>query len=335
MPDATPTSARDIVVIGASAGGVTALAELVRRLPADFHASVFIVLHLSRDSPSMLSELLDQLGPLPVRTAEDGDPIAAGTVYVAPRDRHITLRDGRVRVTFGPRQDHHRPSVDVLFRSAALAYGPRVVGVVLTGFLSDGAAGLRAIKDAGGLAIVQDPRTAMYRSMPDSALRELEPDHCVALEEIPDLLVASTTPPGHQEAPVLPRSLQFEVEADLGQVGRLEAVANPSSYLCPDCGGSLWEMREGEPARFRCRVGHGHSLDSLLASQTPNVERALFAAMRSLEDNAALSRRLAEDWRNRKAENVVEHFSREAERSSEHAAVIRSMLGTPSVHDEG
>lgn len=198
MPDATPTRAHDIVVIGASAGGVTAVSELVRRLPSGFPASVFIVLHLSRDSPSLLSQLLDQLGPLPVRTAEDRDPIRPGMVYVAPRDRHMTLRAGQVRVSFGPHQDHHRPSIDVLFRSAALAYGPRVVGVVLTGFLSDGAAGLRAIKDAGGIAVVQDPRTAMHRGMPDSALRVVEPDHCVPLEQIADLLVASTSPSSAQ-----------------------------------------------------------------------------------------------------------------------------------------
>ena len=129
------------------------------------------------------------------------------------------------------------------------------------------------------------------------------------------------------------RSLQFEADADLGEVGPLEQVADPSSFLCPDCGGALWEMRAGEPARFRCRVGHGHSVDSLLASQKPNIERALFAAIRSLEDNAALSHKLAESWRNRRADSVVEHFRREAERSTEHAAIIRSILWMPAVQE--
>lgn len=339
QPETSSNHPRDIIVIGASAGGVTALREIVEQLPASLPAAVFIVLHISREAPSLLGSLLDQLGPLTARTAEDGDPIEPGMIYVAPRDRHLTLtHHDRVRVSFGPPQDHHRPSIDVLFRSAAHCYGPRVIGVVLTGFLSDGAAGLRAIKDQGGIAIVQDPRSAEYSAMPENALRAVEADHCVPLAEIPQLLVqlssSSQTKPSRAQAPGSP-SLQFEADADLGDVGALETVADPSSFLCPDCGGSLWQMRGEGPPRFRCRVGHGHSIESLRSSQEPNVEQALWAAARSLEDHAALSRRLADSWRNRRAEDVVKHFMRAAERSSSHAAIIRSMLGTPVQRDAG
>jgi two-component system, chemotaxis family, protein-glutamate methylesterase/glutaminase len=328
-PLSTANGVRDIVVIGASAGGVGALREIIQGLPSRFPAAVFIVLHLSPERPSVLGPLLDQLGPLRVRTAEDGDPIEPGTVYVAPPDMHMTLQGGRVHVAFGPPQDRHRPSIDVLFRSAAHEFGSRVVGVVLTGFLSDGTAGLRSIKQQGGTTLVQDPQSAAHRGMPDSALRSGQIDHIVPLADIAGVLVRLTqaTP---RPPPATPNGvLQFDTDADLGQVGKLEPVAVPSSFLCPDCGGALWEMRADEPPRFRCRVGHGYSIESLVASQQPYVERALWEAARSLEDRAALFRRMAGSWRERDAEAVVEHFARTAEQSAANAAVIRSLLGLP------
>jgi two-component system, chemotaxis family, protein-glutamate methylesterase/glutaminase len=334
-PEPTVVSARDIVVIGASAGGVTALREIVQALPAGFPAAVFIVLHISRDTPSLLGEILGQVGTLPVRNAADGDPVQPGTIYVAERDHHLVLKDGRVRVLFGPKQDHHRPSIDVLFRSAAWQYGPRVIGVVLTGFLSDGTAGLHAIKQAGGVAVVQDPNTAMYRGMPESALRAVTVDYCVGLSEIPALLVHLTGPFKAEPAVARSSALRLETEADLGNVGDLAQIAEPSSYLCPDCGGALWEVRSDELPRFRCRVGHGYSVESLLSSQQPYVERALWAAARSLEDRAALARRLADAWRERNAAAVVDHFARSADQSSEHASIIRSFLGSASTDDGG
>jgi len=329
-PEPTTLSSRDIVVIGASAGGVTALREIVSALPPGLPAAVFIVLHISRDAPSLLADILTEVGPLPARTAADGEAVEPGVVYVAQSDHHLVLKDDRVRVLFGPKQDHHRPSIDVLFRSAAWQYGPRVIGVVLTGFLSDGAAGLQAIKQAGGLAVVQDPRTAMYSGMPESALRAVTTDYCVGLNEIPALLVRLTAPTELVLAPARSTSLQFETEADLGNVGDLAQVADPSSFLCPDCGGGLWEVRADGQLRFRCRVGHGYSVESLLSSQQPYVERALWAAARSLEDRAALLRRLADTWRARNAAAVVEHFARSADQSSEHASIIRSFLDSAS-----
>jgi two-component system chemotaxis response regulator CheB len=320
---------RNTVVIGASAGGVTALQEIVAGLRPGFPASVFIVLHLSPDAPSLLAELLDQASLIPVRTAHDGDPVEPGTVYVAPPDRHMTLEDNRVRISLGPKQDRHRPSVDVLFRSAARELGPQVIGVVLTGFLSDGTAGMRAIKERGGVTVVQDPRSAQHPGMVESALRNVSIDHCVALEEIPALLTRLVTAAPSAQAPAQPpsRALDFESAADLGKVGDISEVAEPSSFLCPDCSGGLWEVKADNLIRYRCRVGHGYSAESLLASQEPAVERALWAAVRSLEDRAALGERLADAWRPRRAPNLVDHFSRLAEQSHANAAAIRSLLG--------
>lgn len=324
-----PLTAHDIVVIGGSAGGIAALSELVQALPRSFPAAVFAVLHLSKGTPSVLGSVLDRISLLPVRTALDGAPIEPGTITVAPSNRHMTLDGERVRVAFGPLQNRSRPSIDVLFRSAALAYGPRVVGVVLTGFLSDGAEGLREIKQAGGLAVVQDPDTAPFPDMPLNALRATRVDHCVRLDALPALLVRLTSSVSDSDRPdVDPPAVQrFEADADLGNVHGIESVATPSSFLCPDCGGALWELNEGELPRYRCRVGHGYSAEALVAGQDVAVETALWAATRSLQDRAALYRRLAEAWREREAPAVLEHFEREAERSSTHATTLRSLLG--------
>lgn len=321
----------DIVVVGASAGGVDALQRIVQGFPGDLTATVLIVLHIHAESRSLLAPLLARNSSVPVLAAEDGQPVKRGHIYVAQPDRHLTVEADHVRVTQGPAQNRHRPSIDVLFRSAAVHYGPRVIGVVLTGFLSDGTAGLQAIKDFGGISVVQDPATALIPSMPESALRNAEIDHVVPLEEIPKLITRLTSQT--QTRPPMAKQLvelhRLEAEADLGRPVDLDKLAKPSSYLCPDCGGGLWEVN-GAPTRFRCRVGHGYSLDQLTKSLDEQVESALWAAARSLEDRAALSRRLAEQWRERGADEVSRHFQRRGDESAEHASVLRLLLGVPA-----
>jgi two-component system chemotaxis response regulator CheB len=328
------TQARNIVVVGASAGGVAALQQIVRTLPSDFPAAVFVVLHIPRDVPSDLGRLLSRETGLPVVTARDCDAIEQGKVYVAPPDRHMTLEKDRVRVQFGPLQNRNRPSIDVLFRSAAVEFGPRVIGVVLTGFLSDGTAGLLAIKQCGGLTVVQDPDSALFPDMPQSALRAVEIDRCAPLSQLSSLLASLVGPmPEDQPAPLSTEQAlvhRFEADADLGNVSQLDKVAKPSSFVCPDCGGGLWEIDEGGLPRFRCRVGHGYSAETLITETDAAVENALFAAARSLEDRAALAQRLAENWRDRKAPAVLEHFLQQARQSSEHASTLRSILGLPA-----
>jgi two-component system chemotaxis response regulator CheB len=278
----------------------------------------------------LLAQLLARQSAMAVANAVDGEAIRRGHVYVAPPDHHLTIDAEHVRVTRGPLQNRHRPSIDVLFRSAAMAHCERVIGVVLTGSLNDGSAGLKAIKDLGGTCVVQDPRSAEYPSMPKSALRTVEVDHCVALDQMAELLVRLSTDAHVHKSPDLQQVEvhRIETDADLGNVHELEKIAKPSSFVCPDCGGGLWELR-GKEARYRCRVGHGYSVDDLVASQDAQVERALWAAARSLEDRAALSRSLAEQWRGRDADELVERFLKRSQESTQHASTLRDLLRVP------
>lgn len=319
----------DIVVLGASAGGVSALTSIVQALPRNLPAAIFVVLHVHPASKSVLAPLLARTSGMKVETSVDGQPIEHGHIYIAPPDHHLTVEADTVRVTYGPLQNRHRPSIDVLFRSAAMAYGPRVIGVVLTGFLSDGTVGLAAIKDLGGISVVQDPKTAAYPDMPDSALRSVKVDHCVSLEEIPDLIVrlCARARPARTVDQDLLNAHRFESDADQGHVHDLDKFTKPSAFLCPDCGGALWELKAGMP-RFRCRVGHSYSLTELTASQQAQVETALWAATHSLEDNAELNHRLAEQWRERDfSSELAEQFQRKGEKSEQHAATLRDLLG--------
>lgn len=216
---------RDVIVVGTSAGGVEALRELAAALPPDLPASVLIVLHLSPGGPGLLPAILNRAGPLPAAHATDGEELRRGRIYVAPPDFHMLVADGRLRLARGPRENLHRPAIDALFRSAAAAWGPRVIGVVLTGALDDGTAGLGAIKRTGGVAVVQDPEEAAYPSMPRSALRNVRVDHCVPLAEIPPLLdQLSREPLADGPAPVPPIDLEMEVGGEDLRAGRAPGV---------------------------------------------------------------------------------------------------------------
>jgi two-component system chemotaxis response regulator CheB len=268
---------RDVVVVGASAGGIEALQDMLRSLPADYDGAVLVVLHLPAAAGTTLAHILDRAGPLPAATAVDGEPLVGGRVYVCRADHHLLLDDGTVLVRQGPRENGHRPAIDALFRSAAYYYGPRAVGVVLSGTLSDGTAGLRAICSEGGVAIVQDPDDAMFDGMPASAIEEVGADHVVPASEIGPLLVRL----GAQEVPVDPpstdRLLQREVSVMESEGGRgtPRPVGTPSEWPCPDCDGVLWEVDDGAALRFRCRVGHAWSARSLLDAQGHATEAAL------------------------------------------------------------
>src|SRR5690348_4386832 len=205
----------DIIVVGASTGGVEALAQLASDLPETLPAAVFVVLHLPPQAPSHLPQILARYGPLPASQPRDGEPIHHGRIYVAPPDFHLMVERGRVRVVRGPRENRHRPAIDPLFRTAALAYGPRVIGVILTGALDDGTAGLYAVKQRGGVAVVQDPRDALIDSMPRNALEYVAVYHCLPLREI----AAPLTRLAHKPAPPekKPASAQILVEAAIDE----------------------------------------------------------------------------------------------------------------------
>lgn len=317
-------------MVGASAGGVEALVSLVRNLPADLPATVFIVLHLPAHAPSALPQILQRAGSLPAGSAVDGDPILPGRVHVAAPDTHLLVQRGHVRVVRGPRENGHRPAVDPLFRTAARAYGPRVIGVVLSGTLDDGTAGLLAIKQRGGIAAVQSPDSALFQGMPTSALENVAVDHCAPPAELAEIIVRLAHEPVDEEgAP--PVSEQMEREAQIAELesGDLLADERPgtaSGFTCPECHGGLWELRDGELIRFRCRVGHAYSGDSLLADQSQSLEAALWVALRVLRETAALARRLTERAQEQGHSRAAARFREQAEDADQRVELLRGVL---------
>ena len=253
---------RQIIVIGASAGGIDALRVLASALPTEFSTPICVVLHTAPESPGLLPEILNQAGRLTALSPTNGERLQAGRVYVAPPDRHLVLEPGRVRVTKGPKENRFRPAIDPLFRSAAQVYGPAAIGVILTGSLDDGTAGLWAIKALGGVAIVQDPADALYPSMPRSALQQVKVDHCVPLAQITPLLVTLTaTPVETAERSPVPDHVNVEVNIAKEQHpmdAGLEEIADPSRYACPECHGVLLQLKESGRVRFRCHTGHAY-----------------------------------------------------------------------------
>lgn len=314
---------RDIIVVGASAGGVEALATLVAGLPAELAASVFVVLHVMPGGVSVLPKILARAGRLPVTAAVDGERIERGRVYVAPADHHMLLIDERVRLTRGPRENGHRPAVDTLFRSAARAHGRRVIGAILSGALDDGTAGLRMISDAGGLALVEDPADALYPGMPLSALEHDPSARAVPISELAGTICGAVDEllpdEEHEQAEIA------VVAAKSPPRARARSDDDPragllTSITCPECGGALWEHDEDGLLRFECHVGHAYSADSLEVSQSQSLEAALWAALRSLQERADLFHRLAQ------RAGGEERLQAKARTADDHAGVMRSLV---------
>ena len=313
---------RDIVVIGASAGGVEALRGLAAGLPPELPAAVFVVLHVLPSGTSLLPQILARQTPLAVAAAEDGEPIERGRIYVAPPDHHMLVERGRVRLTRGPRENGHRPAVDPLFRSAARAYGQRVIGVVLSGALDDGAAGLKIVSENGGTAVVQDPADALYPSMPRSALAGDATARAIPLGEMPAALCSMIDEPLERLARAAPRR---EPSIGPGTHDDRADDADPRSgtitgLTCPECGGALWEHDETGVPRFKCHVGHAYSADSLEVSQAQALESALWAAMRSLQERADMFRRLA------RRSGDGQRLDAKAKDADSHADMLRSLV---------
>lgn len=290
---------KDIIVIGASAGGIEPIRTILGSLPREFPASIFVVVHTSPDSPGVLNIIFDAAGPLPAVMAQNGARIQPGHVYVAPPDHHLLIEPGKMRLTRGPKENRFRPAVDPLFRSAAQTYGPRTVGIILSGGLDDGTSGLWTVKRLGGTAIVQDPAEAWASSMPESAMAHVRVDHVLRIEEIAPLLERLTVIPADapEEGSIVPENLDIEVNiareeraADAG-VFKLGA---PSNYACPECHGVLLELEERHPLRFRCHTGHAYTIESLLSEMDDMIEDSLWNAIRALEERAMLMRHASE-----------------------------------------
>ena len=327
----------DIIVVGASAGGVEALRQLVGSLPKDLPAAIFVVLHIAPNGYSVLPSILNRRSKLPAVHPKDGQPIEYGNIYVAPPDRHLLIKRGHIHLSHGPKENRHRPAIDPLFRTAARCYGRRVVGVVLSGALDDGTAGLSAIKEQGGVAIVQDPDEAMYDSMPRSAIENVQVDRILPVSEIAAFLVSLAGDPVEEDAS--PNNGELEIESDMAELdmGAMQSSDRPgkvSAYSCPECGGVLWELEDGNLLRFRCRVGHAFSPQTLLDNQTEVLEEALWSALRGLKEREALSRRLAERARKQGNNFSAERFESAAQATEKHAEAIRRVLLNGEVTDE-
>ncbi len=285
----------DIIAVGASAGGVEALRRLSAGLSPRLPAAVLVVQHVSPRARSVLPELLARSGPLPVAHALDGEPIRPGRTYVAPPDRHLLVApDGRhLLLRRGPLENRTRPAVDALFRSAAVACGPRVIGVVLSGMLDDGTAGLVAVKRCGGISVVQDPADALWPDMPRNALQGDSPNHSVTMADMPGLLDRLARSPAGPAAPV-PPELQVETRIAQQEVAAMgdDVVGSPSRISCPDCGGVLNEVQDGKIIRFRCQIGHAYGAETLAAAQADGLENALAVAARTHRDRLVLFRRM-------------------------------------------
>lgn len=318
-----------IVVVGASAGGIEPLAELVAGLPADFAATVLVVVHQPADE-TRLHQILDRESRLRVKPAEDGEPLRPGTVLLAPPGRHLVVTADAVCLSSGPRENGFRPAIDVLFRSAAITHGPGVIGVILSGALDDGAAGMVAIRLRGGVGVVQDPGEALHSSMPQAAIDAAVVDHVLPVAKIPDLArdLIAAPPPQTDPGPV-PEPMVTEVDMVARQrsgVDLPEHPGEPSAFVCPDCSGPLYEIDEGRLIRYRCRVGHAWSPLSLATQQSTVAENALWTAAETLEEKAVLRGQLAQRASETGRHLAARHFQRTAELATENARAIRRLI---------
>jgi two-component system chemotaxis response regulator CheB len=336
----------DIIVIGGSAGGIEALSALLAGLPTDLPAAVCVALHQSAYSPNRRPEIFSRVSTLPVVLAEHGMRLRAGTVYLSVPDMHLlversgTAEMGTLRLVRGPKENRARPAVDPLFRTAALAFGRRVIGVILSGALDDGTSGLWVVKDRGGVTVVQDPRDAAVSSMPAHAMEEVGADHVAPAAELGPLLgrLARMRPDGGGRSRVGVTEGGSEGEGDLERevaIGSLDEDAHleaprygvPSRFACPDCGGVLWAAnRSGGPLHFRCETGHAYSAATLAEAQSESVEAAFWAALRALEDKAELARLRAGLARERNLVPHAEQFEVQLQAAQQHAAAIRAIL---------
>jgi two-component system chemotaxis response regulator CheB len=319
-----------VVVIGASAGGVEALRTLVSGLPADFPATVLVVLHLPPTGHSALPAILDRAGPLPARHAQPGDELQPGHVLVAPPDHHLIVVDGEVTLSRGPTENGHRPAVDVLFRSAARVLGNRVVGVVLSGSLDDGASGIQAIRHRGGRGVVQDFGDALHDGMPRAAYAA-GADLMATAAAMPAVLTELVHEPPAAQPDQPSELLEMETAmADLEPeaMHNLDRPGEPAGFGCPDCSGALFRIEDGGLLRFRCRVGHAWSPESLLAQQGSALESALWTALRALEEKIALSRDLAAKAEDRGDQRTSVRFGQNAEETLRAAELVRELVAT-------
>jgi two-component system chemotaxis response regulator CheB len=320
---------RDIIAIGASAGGVEALRRLMSQLPGDLDAAVLVTMHLAEDYVSGLDRILTRSGSLPVRFARGGEKVESGHVYLAPARGHLLLgADRRIELGHGPRENNARPAIDPMFRSIALCCGSRAIGVVLSGMLGDGAAGLLALKQGGGTTVVQEPSDAAFSDMPAHALQHTQPDHVVTLAALPALLRKLVQNPAGK--PVAPgERLRMEVEiarSGHSNMSEMDRIGRRSVLACPDCHGVMWEIDEGELIRYRCHVGHAYTAESMRHAIDENLTQALASALRALDERVAIADKLRDKAIADQHTRSVEWWQRRVDETRREAEIIREAI---------
>jgi two-component system chemotaxis response regulator CheB len=323
---------RNIIVIGASAGGFETIKRLVAGLPADLQAAIFIVWHVPPDVKGILPQVLNRLQTVKATQAADREPIEPGRIYVPPPDRHLILEKEHVRVTHGPKENGFRPAVDPLFRSAAYYHGPRVIGIILSGSLDDGTAGLWTIKQYGGLAIVQDPAEAEVPSMPASAIREVAVDHIITVADMAPLLVKLTS----QEIPFFNyndmennnktgKEVRIAIQDETLEEGVMQ-FGELTPYTCPECHGVLSAIKEGQRIRYRCHTGHAFSADSLLAIITENIEHSMWDCIRAMEESILLLNHMGDHFAEVNQPSLAAQYFKKANECMERSKLIRKAV---------
>ncbi|HEY8560146.1 MAG TPA: chemotaxis protein CheB [Pyrinomonadaceae bacterium] len=321
---------QNIVVVGASAGGLEPLQDLVSQLPPNFPAAVFVAWHMPPEAPSLLPQILQRLTDLPVSHPVNHEKIESGHIYCAAPDYHLVIENNHARLSRGPRENHFRPSIDVLFRSAAWSFGARATGIILSGCLDDGVSGLFAIKRLGGKAIVQDPAEASFPDMPLNALKAVEIDYSVSVKAMGNLLIefaAEKSPEnGHRREPskYMETEIKIALEENALEIGSLN-LGEKTSYTCPECHGALVQIAEGRTVRFRCHTGHAFSLNSLMIEVTKGIETSLWNSLRVIEESQILMSHVARHLSENGNEEAAELLLRKVEFARKQASGLREL----------
>lgn len=328
---------RDIIVIGTSAGGFEALKTLTAGLPATFNASIFIVWHIHPDTSGILPNVLNQVSPVAASNAVDGEAIRTGHIYVAPPNYHMMLEKGVIRLSNGPKENRFRPSVDPLFRSAAFMYGPRVIGIILSGALDDGTSGLWCVKQFGGIAVVQNPDDALVPSMPASALRQVAVDYRVDIADMSQLLGTLIKQPAQSnDIPAIDysNSIQTEIATAMQDKPGIAFLGEPTHFTCPECHGALSVITEGNITRYRCHTGHAYTADSLLESVSENIEQSLWNAMRGIEEGIMLLNTVGDRHAADNMPKQAAKYLKKASEAREQIALIKKAMLLPRPVEE-
>lgn len=309
---------KKVIVVGGSAGGIEALCDLLKDLPPDLPAPVLAVIHIG-EGENMLPAVLQRCTKLEVVSAGAPEPLRDGRVYIAPPNRHLAVHDGCALAAHGPRENRHRPAIDALFRSAARAYRSEVIGVIVSGALEDGVAGSLAIEARGGTIMVQEPGEAQNAEMPSNVLRQVKTQYRLPINEIAALLVKLS-----RNGEIIKAKKKSAKECAESEQEESLPITEPLAYTCPECGGSLLLMRNGEAEQFRCNVGHIYSLENFSRAHSNAVERALWMALQRLNEQRSIQDHLAKKTTD---PGLRRRYHENADAAAEDMRLLKDILG--------